>query len=169
MKKYVEDIKCAQINTTKKLFLLLIVVCSALMFLYSSSFLTDAFCDTSSSLQVFSQTSEQISEETKARLKQELLGELSAQSLTKSEETTEKNDQTILNTNHEDFQLFSIDCKINEDVTIQCLQSDAFKKDEVYLPFSFIKKYFDVTGELSQSDARIFNFKQSYGKVSIGY
>ena len=59
----------------------------------------------------------------------------------------------------------SIECLINDDYTVQCLQSNDEPKT-VYMPFSFIEKYFDVTGKVKQyNDHNRFEFTQSYAKV----
>ena len=61
----------------------------------------------------------------------------------------------------------SIECLINDDYTIQCLQSISNAND-VYMPFSFVEKYFDVTGKVKHYDGyNRFEFSQSYSKVCI--
>lgn len=56
-----------------------------------------------------------------------------------------------------------IDCYINQEYSISCRKEG----DEVYLPFSFLYKYFEVYGSLSTVDgvAR-FDWAHSYGKVN---
>lgn len=55
-----------------------------------------------------------------------------------------------------------IDCLINEDVTIKGRREG----DEVYLPFSWVEKYFDVYGRLVQFDGMDrFEFSHSYSRV----
>ncbi|KAG9280796.1 D-glucuronyl C5-epimerase isoform X1 [Astyanax mexicanus] len=55
-----------------------------------------------------------------------------------------------------------IDCLINEDVTIKGRREG----DEVYLPFSWVEKYFDVYGRLVQYEGmERFEFSHSYSRV----
>nr|XP_033775902.1 D-glucuronyl C5-epimerase isoform X3 [Geotrypetes seraphini] len=55
-----------------------------------------------------------------------------------------------------------IDCLINEDQTIKGRREG----NEVYLPFSWIEKYFEVYGKIAQYDGyERFEFSQSYSKV----
>lgn len=57
-----------------------------------------------------------------------------------------------------------IDCVINQEYSIGCRREG----DEVYLPFSFIKKYFEVYGSLSTIDGSThFDWSHSYGKVNL--
>lgn len=56
-----------------------------------------------------------------------------------------------------------IDCVINQEYTIGCRREG----DEVYLPFSFLNKYFEVYGSLNTVDgAKRFDWTHSYGKVN---
>ncbi|GAB0091759.1 D-glucuronyl C5-epimerase [Sergentomyia squamirostris] len=56
-----------------------------------------------------------------------------------------------------------IDCFINQEYTISCRKEG----DEVYLPFSFLHKYFEVYGSLSTVDGTTrFDWAHSYGKVN---
>ena len=66
-----------------------------------------------------------------------------------------------------DIKAQSIECLINDDHTIQCLQSVANAND-VFMPFSFIEKYFDVSGKIKHYDGyNRFEFSQSSFKVSF--
>lgn len=57
-----------------------------------------------------------------------------------------------------------IDCYINQEYTIGCRKEG----DEIYMPFSFIKKYFEVYGSLSSVDGVThFDWNYSYGKVNL--
>lgn len=55
-----------------------------------------------------------------------------------------------------------IDCVINQEFSIGCRREG----DEVYMPVSFIKKYFEVYGALS-FDLSHFEFSHSYGKINL--
>ncbi|XP_053688779.1 D-glucuronyl C5-epimerase B [Sabethes cyaneus] len=56
-----------------------------------------------------------------------------------------------------------IDCVINQEYTIGCRREG----DEVYLPFSFLSKYFEVYGSLNSVDGvKRFDWSHSYGKVN---
>ncbi|XP_059620209.1 D-glucuronyl C5-epimerase B [Phlebotomus argentipes] len=60
-------------------------------------------------------------------------------------------------------QTEEIDCFINQEYTISCRKEG----DEVYLPFSFLHKYFEVYGSLSTVDGTTrFDWAHSYGKVN---
>ncbi|KAE8739430.1 hypothetical protein FOCC_FOCC015071 [Frankliniella occidentalis] len=55
-----------------------------------------------------------------------------------------------------------IDCLINGDIALKCRKEG----DEVYLPFSFIHKYFEVYGKLATYDGyERFEWSHSYSKV----
>ncbi|CAK8692518.1 unnamed protein product [Clavelina lepadiformis] len=58
-----------------------------------------------------------------------------------------------------------LECLINDDYPVQCLKTT--DKDEiVYMPFSFIEKYFEVYGAMKHYDGYDrFEFSHSYGKV----
>lgn len=57
-----------------------------------------------------------------------------------------------------------IDCVINQEYSIGCRKEG----DEVYMPFSFIKKYFEVYGSLSSVDGMPhFDWNHSFGKVNL--
>ena len=56
-----------------------------------------------------------------------------------------------------------IDCIINQEDTVGCLKEG----DEVFLPFSFLNKYFEVYGSLNTVDgSKRFDWSHSYGKVN---
>lgn len=56
-----------------------------------------------------------------------------------------------------------IECIINNQYTIGCKKN----ADEVYLPFSFLNKYFEVYGSLvTEAGATRFDWSHSYGKVN---
>ncbi|KAM4678137.1 D-glucuronyl C5-epimerase isoform 1-T2 [Discoglossus pictus] len=55
-----------------------------------------------------------------------------------------------------------LDCVINEDQTIRCRREG----NEVYMPFSWVEKYFEVYGKIAQYDGfERFEFSHSYSKV----
>uniref|UniRef100_A0A915DPX6 Heparosan-N-sulfate-glucuronate 5-epimerase n=1 Tax=Ditylenchus dipsaci TaxID=166011 RepID=A0A915DPX6_9BILA len=54
-----------------------------------------------------------------------------------------------------------IKCIVDGRTSLQCLK----EKDDIYLPFKFIKKQFDVSGKLKQDD--IFEYFTSYSKVMV--
>lgn len=57
-----------------------------------------------------------------------------------------------------------IDCVINSEYSIGCRKEG----DEVYLPFTFIKKYFEVYGSLNTNDGiSHLDWAHSYGKVNL--
>ncbi|XP_076847032.1 glucuronic acid epimerase a isoform X2 [Brachyhypopomus gauderio] len=61
-----------------------------------------------------------------------------------------------------EVQYEQIDCLINEDVTIKGRREGS----EVYLPFSWMEKYFDVYGRLVQHEGmERFEFSHSYSRV----
>lgn len=63
--------------------------------------------------------------------------------------------------NFENYQ--DIDCIINQEHTIRCKRED----DEVYIPFSFIKNYFEVFGTLSTDNSGTrFNWSHSNSKIN---
>jgi heparosan-N-sulfate-glucuronate 5-epimerase len=56
-----------------------------------------------------------------------------------------------------------IDCVINQEYSIGCRKEG----DEIYIPFSFLKKYFEVYGSLNTVEGTIhFDWNHSYGKVN---
>ncbi|KAG8440806.1 hypothetical protein GDO86_006517 [Hymenochirus boettgeri] len=55
-----------------------------------------------------------------------------------------------------------IDCVINEDQLVRCRKEGT----EVYMPFSWVEKYFEVYGKIAQYDGfERFEFSHSYSKV----
>ncbi|CAH2274534.1 D-glucuronyl C5-epimerase [Pelobates cultripes] len=55
-----------------------------------------------------------------------------------------------------------LDCVINEDQVVRCRREGS----EVYMPFSWVEKYFEVYGKISQYDGfDRFEFSHSYSKV----
>lgn len=57
-----------------------------------------------------------------------------------------------------------IDCIINQEYSIGCRKEG----DEIYMPFSFIKKYFEVYGSLNTIDGIThFDWSHSYGKINL--
>jgi heparosan-N-sulfate-glucuronate 5-epimerase len=57
-----------------------------------------------------------------------------------------------------------IDCVINQEYSIGCRREG----DEIYMPFSFVKKYFEVYGSLNSNDGIThFDWNHSYGKVNL--
>lgn len=57
-----------------------------------------------------------------------------------------------------------IPCNINSEYNISCRKDS----DEVYLPFSFIKKYFDVYGKVVEKDGvELFNWSHSYANIYV--
>ncbi|KAM3927221.1 D-glucuronyl C5-epimerase isoform 1-T1 [Leptodactylus fuscus] len=55
-----------------------------------------------------------------------------------------------------------IDCLINEDLNVRCRREG----NEVYMPFSWMEKYFEVYGKIAQYDGfERFEFSHSYSKV----
>ncbi|XP_065222760.1 D-glucuronyl C5-epimerase [Planococcus citri] len=58
-----------------------------------------------------------------------------------------------------DITFKEIPCNINGEYNISCRK----ESDEIYLPFTFIKKYFEVYGKLVEKDgSEIFNWSHSY-------
>ena len=55
-----------------------------------------------------------------------------------------------------------LDCRINGDSKIGCLKEG----DEVYLPFSFLREYFEIYGTFSRRDSKLqFEWSHSYSKI----
>ena len=155
MKFCFEIAKFGGLTTVRKTTFILLAICFIIVTLsYFSSFLHSLICKESISSTANFEKSEEISSETLARLKKEWLEELELQ---KNSNVVEADDAN---------EIKPIDCLINNDQIFQCLRTDKYKQDEVYLPFSFIEKYFDTTGALKSSKRKDhFEFKQSYAKV----
>lgn len=61
-------------------------------------------------------------------------------------------------------EAIEIDCNINQEYSIGCRREG----DEVFIPFSFIQKYFDIYGSLSSAEGVThFEWNHSYGKVNL--
>lgn len=58
---------------------------------------------------------------------------------------------------------FQIDCVINDEYPISCLKGE---NEEVYIPFSFLKKYFEINGKLIPNEVgtESFAWQHSYSK-----
>lgn len=56
-----------------------------------------------------------------------------------------------------------IDCIINDEYPISCLKGE---NEEVYVPFSFLKKYFEINGKITSNEvgAESFAWQHSYSK-----
>lgn len=66
------------------------------------------------------------------------------------------NEMEVHSSSHE------LECEINKEYSVSCRRED----DEVYLPFSFIQKYFEVYGEIQHKDGmEKFQFSHSYSLV----
>lgn len=74
---------------------------------------------------------------------------------------------TLLNFVASQYQIteaVEIDCVINQEYSIGCRREG----DEIYLPFSFIKKYFEIYGSLNSIEGSThFDWSHSYGKVNL--
>ncbi|KAH3867688.1 D-glucuronyl C5-epimerase B-like [Dreissena polymorpha] len=58
--------------------------------------------------------------------------------------------------------MHDVDCDINHQYIVHCRREN----DEIYMPFSFIKKYFEVYGELQSVEGQEkFEFSHSYSEV----
>lgn len=72
--------------------------------------------------------------------------------------------RTKPNNNRAEEPTEDIDCYINQEYSIGCRKI----YDEIYLPFSFLAKYFEVYGSLSVVDGESrFDWSHSYGKVNF--
>ncbi|XP_043190302.1 D-glucuronyl C5-epimerase B-like isoform X3 [Amphibalanus amphitrite] len=73
-----------------------------------------------------------------------------------------KRRQSQLNHDTEGNDLTDLRCDINEEYSIDCKKSGK----EVYIPFKFIKKYFEVYGQLSEQHGQpVFHWSHSYGQL----
>ena len=61
----------------------------------------------------------------------------------------------------------SITCKINGEYKINCLKLMSGKETSVYIPFSFIHKYFEIGGKIvnQKSQDEYFEWNHSYSKI----
>lgn len=63
-------------------------------------------------------------------------------------------------------QFDPIDCIINDDYTVNCIREKDGDTESVFMPWTFIEKYFEVYGKLKHFDGYDrFEFLQSYAKV----
>jgi heparosan-N-sulfate-glucuronate 5-epimerase len=78
------------------------------------------------------------------------------------EKIAEINTKNKLNS-YKKFQ--SIDCNINEEFIIPCIKT--LNEDNVYIPFNFIKKYFEINGKIvkKKEGKEVFEWNHSYSKV----
>lgn len=77
-----------------------------------------------------------------------------------------RNERLALNKLKSGKQYKEIDCIINGEYNINCLKSSV--NQNVYLPFNFIKIYFDVYGKLDKLDGKeTFRFQHSYSKIFL--
>lgn len=58
-----------------------------------------------------------------------------------------------------------VDCVINQEYSVSCIQDG----DEVYMPFSFIRDYFDVYGSLSTMGKGPPKFDWNHSNAKINY
>lgn len=61
--------------------------------------------------------------------------------------------------------VIGIDCVINQEYSVSCVQ----KGDEVYVPFSFLRDYFEIFGSLSSMDNGPAHFEWSHSNAKINY
>lgn len=87
---------------------------------------------------------------------------------TKLKANSENNDLNKLNSGNalnsqKKFQ--SIECMINDEYAVHCIK--ALSEDLVYIPFTFIKKYFEINGKLIKKTKgkEVFEWQHSYSKV----
>lgn len=59
----------------------------------------------------------------------------------------------------------SVDCVINQEYSVSCIQDG----DEVYVPFSFLRDYFEVYGSLSTVGKGPPKFEWSHSNAKINY
>ena len=121
------------------------------IYLYSKDFNT---CNTISS------SSNYISQEELAIIKKQLVENCSAQV---SSEQPLPGEGPPDNT--ENKVMLPIECLINGDKTVQCLKDES-GNDEIYMPYDFVKNYFEVYGGVKHYDGyERFEFLQSFAKV----
>lgn len=58
-----------------------------------------------------------------------------------------------------------VDCVINQEYSVSCIQNG----DEVYVPFAFIRDYFEVYGSLSTVGKGPPKFEWSHSNAKINY
>ncbi|XP_017125745.1 D-glucuronyl C5-epimerase B [Drosophila elegans] len=63
--------------------------------------------------------------------------------------------------------LQDIECSINQEYSVHCKRDE--NANEVYVPFSFLRNYFDVSGAVSTSGSEVarFNWMHSTAKVNL--
>lgn len=98
-------------------------------------------------------------------LSEEALNKLKRQWLAEYMEEVNKVADEPPNNNVKLQSYSNLECLINDDYSIQCLQ-DNDDNNKIYMPFDFIEKYFEITGKLKYYDGyNRFEFSQSYSKV----
>ena len=86
------------------------------------------------------------------------------QSHSNSESLIDIKDNTLVNPSNQLKRFQSIDCLINEEINIECIKT--LNEDSVYIPFAFIKKYFEINGKMVKKEGKqIFEWNHSYSKV----
>ncbi|XP_037949871.1 D-glucuronyl C5-epimerase B [Teleopsis dalmanni] len=63
--------------------------------------------------------------------------------------------------------LQSIDCDINQEYTITCMRDEKF--NEIYVPFSFIHKYFDITGGIAVNTKEAGNVEKKEKVIKFNW
>lgn len=58
-----------------------------------------------------------------------------------------------------------VDCVINQEYSVSCIQDG----DEVYVPFSFLRDYFEVFGSLSTIGKGPAKFEWSHSNAKVNY
>lgn len=61
--------------------------------------------------------------------------------------------------------MIGVDCIINQEYSVSCMQNG----DEVYVPFSFLRDYFEVYGSLSTIGKGPARFEWSHSNAKINY
>lgn len=71
-------------------------------------------------------------------------------------------ESTVLNHHQKKSDVHTLDCVINDEYPISCLKGEK----EVYIPFSFLKKYFEINGKviLDELGTESFSWQHSYSK-----
>jgi len=80
-----------------------------------------------------------------------------------------KHDEVVDEPPNENIQksVVPIECLINDNYTVQCLKSTN-DDEQVYMPFEFLAKYFEVYGKMKHYDGYDrFEFTQSNFKVCV--
>lgn len=71
----------------------------------------------------------------------------------------------FLMTDENQQSVTGVDCVINQEYGVSCIQNG----DEVYVPFSFIRDYFEVYGSLSTVGNGLPKFEWSHSNAKINY